>query len=71
MQPLWLCILKGRPFEEAFKNAQYCKLKQNASATNVNLPFYGAELFEKIQIWPGKQIEIVKVKNKFLYSDLN
>ena len=28
MQPMWLCILSGRPFEETFENAQWRKAKQ-------------------------------------------
>ena len=28
MQPMWLCIFWGRPFEETFENAQWRKVKQ-------------------------------------------
>ena len=28
MQPMWLCILTGRPFEDTFENAQWGKVKQ-------------------------------------------
>ena len=28
MQPMWLCILSSRPFEDAFENAHWRKVKQ-------------------------------------------
>ena len=28
MQPVWLCIFSGRPFEDTFENAQSRKVKQ-------------------------------------------
>ena len=28
MQPMWLCIIKGRPFEDTHENAQWRKVKQ-------------------------------------------
>ena len=37
MQPLWLCLFSGRPFEESFENAQWTRMKQT-NVTNVTLP---------------------------------
>ena len=55
MQPIWLCILWSRPFEDSFDNAQWRKTKQMQSlcikgtfAANVTLNLLGQSIWGNI-----------------------
>ena len=56
MQPIWLCLFSGRPFEETFENPQWWKVKQMQ-------PIW-------LCFFPCKSISINAVMQKAIWADI-